>query len=136
MNLLCVDWGQKRIGLAFVDLQVMIPVPLETIDRQPWNAARLRLEGVCKTRHVTQIIIGWPANLDGTPTARCGMVASAIDLLTSSGFPPITKQNEYGTSKLARHNCDTLSIKRSKHIDHYAALHILQDYLMRTTSVE
>ena len=135
MNLLCIDWGQQRIGLAFVDLVVMIPVALETIDRNPWHLTRTKLDMICKTRHVTQIVIGWPSNLDDTPTARCGMISSAIDLLTTAGFPPITKHNEYGTSKLAQHHCDALGVKRKRHIDHYAALHILQDYL-RTQSIE
>jgi putative Holliday junction resolvase len=126
---LCLDVGEKRIGVARGDSGVRIAVPVETVEvdgREVERITRLaQLEGA------TAIIVGYPRNQSGEPTAQTAYVEAFVQQLSGLAAP-IIYQDESLTSVLAEQRL--MSHKRpytKGDIDKQAAAIILQDYLER-----
>ena len=124
--LLGIDWGGKRIGIAFGDTTDKIAVPLKIVLRSPWKNASREIKSICVTRNISNIILGWP-KFDRV-SKRWGMIRSAIGLLKEEGFPEVILQDESETSHTAQDISKQLFTKQ-RYYDHYAAAIILQDYL-------
>ena len=69
-RLLGLDVGTKTIGLALSDVMRRIATPLETIRRTKFSADAARLLDVAKQHGVGGLVIGFPANLDGSEGPR------------------------------------------------------------------
>ena len=69
LRCLGIDYGTRRIGLAFGDeLGVAVPLPALTgaDPARRWAA----LAEVVKQRRITDIVVGHPLNMDGTIGAK------------------------------------------------------------------
>jgi putative holliday junction resolvase len=65
-NILAVDYGRTRIGLAIAGLEAQLPRPLLTLDRVNRNEDMRRLRELAREHSVRQIVVGLPLRLDGT----------------------------------------------------------------------
>lgn len=79
-NLLAIDYGASRVGLALADTELKIARPLATLI----NNANLvdELKKVVSDNSVSQLVVGLPRNLDGddTPqTAKARQFASELE---------------------------------------------------------
>ena len=127
---IALDIGGKRIGVAQADSEVRIAFPLCTLDADELLLARLR-EIVAEVQPST-LIVGYPRNQQGEPTAQTREVERVAEELKSLGVP-IVFQDESLTSVLAedylkRHN----KAYTKADIDAHAAAIILGDYLETT----
>ena len=63
MAYLGIDYGERRIGLAWGDeLAVATPLPAAT---EPTPEARMEhIAGVVQSRKVTDLVVGYPYNMD------------------------------------------------------------------------
>jgi putative Holliday junction resolvase len=131
MRCLGIDHGTRRIGLAYGDeLGVATPLPA-IIDADPDKRWAALLE-VCRGRRITDIVLGYPLNMDDTigPKAReaealaqqlrddLGLTVHLVDERLTS------YEAESVTAKSKRRE-----IRASGTIDSRAAALILQDFL-------
>ena len=65
-QILAVDYGRVRIGLAIADADTQLPRPLGTLERLNRNEDMRRLRELVREHRVKQIVVGLPLRLDGT----------------------------------------------------------------------
>ena len=127
---LALDVGEKRIGVAVGDNAVRIAVPLDTVEVDGTELERI-LEYIVKETP-DAIVIGYPRNQAGEPTAQTQFVEAFATRLESQkdGIPPLVFQDESLTSVLAEQRLKAMDTPYTKaDIDAHAAAIILQDYL-------
>lgn len=126
-QLLCLDVGTTRIGVAMGDSVIRIAVPYGYVNvdgNEITEIARLVIDNSIDT-----IVVGYPRNQSGQPTAQTDYVESFVGLLGDFDAT-IVYQDESLTSVMAE---DRLSSRRKAFekgdIDAEAAAIILQDYM-------
>lgn len=129
-SLLALDVGEKRIGVAVGDTGVRIAVPFDTVDvdgKELERIARIVID-----EKVGTIVVGYPRNQSGEPTAQTAFVEEFAKNLRDIA-PKIVFQDESLTSVLAEQRLKSYGKPYSKaDIDAQAATLILQDYLERS----
>ena len=134
MRCLGIDYGTRRIGLAFGDeLGVATPLPA-IVDADPakrWAA----LVAAAKQRRVTDLVLGHPLNMDDTAGPKAKEAeALAARLRTELGVA-VHLVDERLTSYEAESTIaksKRREVRASGLIDSRAATLILQDYLNQT----
>ncbi len=131
-RILAIDLGRKRSGLAVTDPLKLIARPLDTVDTRELIGY---IKSYGKAEPIEEVIIGFPLNLDGTPTHATALVTRFIGKFQKV-FPdlPIRTVDESFTSKWASQEIQQMGLRRSRRrekglIDQIAATSMLQDYL-------
>ncbi len=131
MRFLGIDYGTRRIGLAYGDeLGVATPLPALT-DADPakrWAG----LAAVVKARRVTELVIGYPLNMDGSAGFKAKEVDAFAERLRREHGLPVHFVDERLTSQVAEAGMNQKALRaiRSQGIvDSRAAAIILQDFL-------
>lgn len=126
-SIVCLDVGEKRIGVAVADSSVRIAVPFETIE-----VDGNELEAIAKivvTEEASTIVVGYPRNQSGETTAQTKYVEDFAQKLSDIASK-IVFQDESLTSVVAEEQLAVHKQPYSKgDIDAQAAAIILQDYL-------
>jgi len=126
---LALDVGEKRIGVAIGDDAVRIAVAYETIEVDGSEIGRIAKLVVDES--IDTIVVGYPRNQSGEPTAQTAYVESFAKQLVDMA-PHLEFQDESLTSVLAEQQLKSYGRPYSKgDIDARAAAIILQDYLER-----
>ena len=131
MRFLGIDYGARRIGLSYGDdLGVATPLPALT-EADPvkrWES----LQAVVRTRRITDLVVGYPLNMDETAGFKSKEVdAFAARLRNETGLPVhlvderLTSYEAESTIAKSRRR----EVRASGIIDSRAATLILQDYL-------
>ena len=125
--LLALDVGEKRIGVAWADMAIRIAVAQETIAVDGNEIERLKK--LINDVRPKALVVGYPRNQAGQPTAQTTYVEEFAAKLSDIGTP-IVFQDESLTSVHA----EELLRKQKKpyakgDIDALATSLILQDYL-------
>ena len=135
-RILCIDFGKKRTGIAVTDELQIIATALTTVDTQELYKFLLNY---CAKEQVEKFLIGYPLNLDDSPTHATSLVEQAIKSIQKR-FPaiPIEKMDERFTSKLASIAMIEMGMKKKDrqhkaNTDKIAATIMLQEYLQRNT---
>ena len=126
-TLIGLDVGEKRIGVSVADAGIRIAVPLITVEVDGSEIQKIA-EIVLKEQAGT-IVVGYPRNQQGEPTAQTKYVESFAERLQDIDAK-IMFQDESLTSVLAEQQL--ISHKRpytKGDIDAHAAAIILQDYV-------
>jgi len=131
LRCLGIDYGTRRIGLAFGDeLGVAVPLPALTgaDPARRWTA----LADVVGKRRITDIVVGHPVNMDGTAGAKAREVEAFAERLRKEFGLPVHLTDERLTSYEAE---ETLpperkrALRASGLVDSRAATILLRDYL-------
>lgn len=96
-NLICLDVGERRIGVAVADTAVRIAVPYDTIvvdGKEVQSIAELAIQ-----ENANKLIVGYPRNQQGEATAQSAYVESFASQLTD--IAPVEFQDESLTSVVA-----------------------------------
>lgn len=126
-NFLALDIGEKRIGVAVGDSAVRIAMPLDTIEVDGQELEKIAR--YCIDEDVNTIVIGYPRNQAGEPTAQTAYVEAFAKQLKVMDYK-LVFQDESLTSVLAEQRLKALGQPYTKaDIDAHAAALILQDYL-------
>jgi putative Holliday junction resolvase len=124
---LALDIGERRIGVAVGDSGIRIAVPFDTINvdgREIERITRLVID-----EHIDTIVIGYPRNQSGEPTAQTAYVEEFAKKLVDIA-PEIVFQDESLTSVLAEQQLQSYKKPYTKaDIDAQAAALILKDYM-------
>jgi len=134
MRILCIDYGDARIGIAVSDPLGLTAQMLETIKwkndvKKPVQRIREIFEGY----HCEEIVVGIPRNMDGTVGPREIKTREFIKILESE-LPgvKIVPWDERLTTVMAQramHDMGIVAKKQKSRIDQMAAALILQGYL-------
>jgi putative holliday junction resolvase len=125
-QILAIDFGKAKIGLALADTETKIAFAYKTIpnDKHLWNV----LAGIVKEKRVKKIIIGLPDYATGEKPA---LVFG--EKLKEKLNIEVVFQNEMFTTKMAQENIKARGEKNiARKDDAEAAKIILQDWLDRT----
>ncbi|MEI7539677.1 MAG: Holliday junction resolvase RuvX [Candidatus Saccharibacteria bacterium] len=127
ITIVCLDVGEKRIGVAIGDNLVRIAIPFETINVDG-NEIQAITE-VVSNENADILVIGYPRNQSGETTKQTKFVEDFANKL--SGIPAeIVFQDESLTSVIAEQQLAVHKRPYSKaDIDAQAAAIILQDYI-------
>ncbi len=126
-NLLALDVGDARIGVAIADSIARLPHPLVTL--QHTSDIVNDIEKLVTEHHASALVIGLPRGLDGQRTAQTDHVEAFAATLTTLTVP-IHWQDEAVTSKQAEAELRSRGKPYQKgDIDALAATYILEDFL-------
>lgn len=137
MEILGIDYGTKRIGLAYADETLGIAVPLPALvsgnDTQKIDA----IIQILNERRIKKIVIGYPLNMDDTPSELCKIIDNFTANIHKNADISILKQDERLTSFAAENSSNKQKkskkeTQKSRHAgttDSKAAAIILQDFL-------
>ncbi len=127
INIISLDVGSKRIGVAHADTGVKLPVAYTTIDVDGMEFARIR-ELIAEFEPQV-IVVGFPRNQKGETTDQTQYVIEFAHKLDQYGIE-VVYQDESLTSVLAEDYLKSLQKPYTKaDIDAHAAAIILGDYL-------
>ena len=124
-EIIALDVGEKRIGVARANLLARLPEPLTTItvDGSEFDA----INDICEKNDVHKLVIGLPRNQNGEETEQSKYVRDFADHLKEY---KIIWQDESLTSVNAEAALKATGIDYTKgDIDSMAATQILRDYL-------
>ncbi len=133
-RIISLDFGKKRTGIAVTDPIQIIATALDTVDS---NELIGYLKKYIATEPVDKIIIGYPINMDDSPTDATPLVEKFIKKFANV-FPDMEVEtvDERMTSKMASHEISGMGLKkkdreRKELIDAVAATIMLQEYISR-----
>jgi len=132
MNVLGIDHGDKRMGIAGGDALGMMAHPLEMILAKPFEVFLKRLEEILAERQVEQIVVGMPRNMDGSFGSQSQKVKEFVVLLEKSVAVPVRTWDERLTSVAAERALREAGINArdaKATVDASAAAVMLQGYL-------
>jgi putative Holliday junction resolvase len=138
MRCLGIDFGTRRIGLAFGDdLGVATPLPAIVFadEARRWTA----LGAVARERRVTDLVLGYPFNMDGSAGFKAKEVDVFAERLRTELGLPVHLVDERLTSyeaEAAIPPARRRSVRASGIVDSSAATIILQDFLNQRLRLE
>lgn len=131
MRCIGIDYGSKRIGLAFGDeLGVATPLPA-LVDADPARRWMGLLE-VLRQRRATDVVIGYPLNMDESVGFKAKEVDAFAEKLRQETKLPVHYVDERLTSYEAESSIEKSkrrALRASGLVDSRAATIILQDFL-------
>lgn len=128
-NVLCLDVGERRIGVAWASLSLKIPFPLITLEVD--NKIVNEIKDLADSQNTKMVVVGMPRNQRGEETAQSQTIRKFAKSLVEAGLE-VEFQDESLTSVLAEEELNKSGKSFSKSdIDSLAATYILKDYLER-----
>lgn len=131
-RILALDYGKKRTGVAVTDPLQILATGLDTVDT---DSLIWFLKQYIKTEPVELVLIGYPLNMDDSPTHATPLVEKFIRNFEKV-FPqlPIQKVDERMSSMMASQAISHMGLKKKDReekslIDKVSAVIILQEYL-------
>ncbi len=129
---MALDIGKKRTGVAVSDPLQIIATALDTVETGELIGF---LKKYIAAEPVEKLIVGYPLNMDDSPTDATPIVEKFI-LKFGNVFPliPIEKTDERMTSKMASREIAGMGLKKKDReqkalIDAVSAVMMLQEYL-------
>ena len=137
-RIIALDIGKKRTGIAVTDPLQIIATALDTVET-------CQLIGYLKkyiaAEPVEKVIVGYPLNMDETPTDATPIVEKFI-IKFKNVFPnmPVEKTDERMTSRLASQQIAGMGLKKKTReqkelVDAVSAVMMLQEVLEYKTNI-
>lgn len=125
-----VDFGKKRTGTAYMDMEIKIPFPCKLIEESNARKVKMALINIIEEKKIDTVIFGLPLSDDGKENEWCFEIRRFADFLLKSVKVEIIFIDEYGTSKDAEYilRGKKKSVKKKSN-DLIAATLILENYL-------
>lgn len=131
MNLLALDIGKKRIGVA-ISTSGIIAREYETITNDGFEEFASYIKKTIKEESIDKVIIGLPKSMDGSDSAYTKYVRDFTTKLKNVIKKPTVFEDERLTTNEAKRQLINLGASDEeikKRIDQYAAKLILDQYL-------
>lgn len=123
MNILGIDYGKKRIGLAWSDDAMGMVLPYGVIEEQDELRASVALCALIKNEHIDHLVFGLPLDLDGHETEQTKKIRLFASTIQDKSGLPIDFLDERFSSRQA----DQMSGDASR--DEKSAMVIVQSFL-------
>lgn len=127
-NLLSLDVGEKRVGIALAEVPTFFARPLTTLSNN--DQLSEKITDLARQYEIKTIVVGYPRNQSGEPTEQTKAVESTVQTLQFPETIKLAWQDESLTSVKAE--AELQSRKKSYEkgdIDSLAATFILEDYI-------
>jgi putative Holliday junction resolvase len=126
-----IDFGLKRTGIAISDSQQIIATPFKTVDSKELMA---ELSTLINVRGIKEIVIGFPTQLNGNDTDITQNVRLLKDAIEKNfNSIKVYFQDERFTSKIASQTIAKIGTSKQRKnkelIDQVSATVFLQDFL-------
>lgn len=132
MRIMGLDLGEKTIGVAISDPLALTAQGLKVIKRSASDLEMKEIAKIVKEYEVTEIVVGYPKNMNGTIGPRAKMAEEYANSLKNELALPVRLWDErlstIGAERVLL-EADISRAKRKKIIDKMAAVIILQGYL-------
>ena len=132
MRILCVDHGEKRIGLALSDSTATIANPLTVLEHVSRAVDAAQVAALAAEHEAVRIIVGQSFDEEGRPNAAGRSAARFAEALRLQTSLPVEMWDESLSTQDARASRIELGVSRKKRAGHHdalAAVVILQSYL-------
>ena len=124
MNILALDFGTKRIGMAWVDTAIGVVLPFGIIESSEVGKKGVQqLIELFKQENIQKVVIGLPLGLDGKENKNTIRIREFVKELQSKVAIPFEFYDERFSSQAA----DALGGELSR--DEKSAIVILENYL-------
>jgi len=139
VNILALDYGRKRIGVAASDPLGLTAQPVTTLEGSPQQALPL-IAKLCAEREVARIVLGLPLNMDGSEGPMAAEVRGFSTRLISATGLPVEFVDERLSSFSAEEDLKQMGVRRKRgkkgrrqrgRVDAMAAAVILREYMNR-----
>ena len=127
-----IDFGEKRIGVAFSDSEKKISFSLDVIHREGKSFGIKKLKRLLSDREIESIVVGVPYRENGELLNESHEVFSYIESLKEHFQVPVLTWDERYSTVIAENAMLSADISREGRkavIDKLAAQIILQSYL-------
>ncbi len=131
-RIMCLDLGEKRIGVAVSDLLGYTAQGAGTIICGGFEADIAKIKALIKEKDVFRLVVGYPLNLDGSEGARAKAVRQQYERIKENVDCDVVLYDERLSTKQAERMLDMENVswqKKRKIVDTLAAQIILQGYL-------
>ena len=135
MRIMGLDYGSRTVGVAVSDELLLTAQGVETICRTQENKLRktlARIKSLCEEYEVTEIVLGFPKNMNDTLGERAEKTQEFKDMLERRTGLSVQLWDERLTTVAADKAMMEAGIRREErkeHVDRIAAVFILQGYL-------
>ena len=130
MRIMGLDFGSRTIGVALSDALLWTAQGLKTIKRS--KNELIELAGIIQDYEVSEIVLGYPKNMNGTIGERAELTTKFGEKLRQEFSLPVIYWDERLSTVGAERSlleADLSRAKRKQVIDKMAAVFILQGYL-------
>lgn len=134
---LCLDIGERRVGVAASDPGGRVAVPVEVLVREPGLSLAAQLEPVIEEYGAEALVVGLPVRTDGTFGPEVSAVREEATELAAELAIALHFWDERFTTRIAADAAAQMgasSRRRRGNIDHMAAAVILQGFLDRSNA--
>ncbi len=131
LRCLGIDYGTRRWGLAYGD-ELGVATPLAALVQTDAEARWTGLQGLIRERRITDLVLGYPLNMDDSVGFKAKEVDSFAARLRAAFGRPVHLVDERLTSYEAESTVAKSrrrAVRASGLIDSRAATIILQDFL-------
>lgn len=135
MRIMGLDFGTKTVGVAISDPLLITAQGKEIIRRDKPSKLRqtlARIEELVQSEEVSEIVLGYPKNMNNTEGDRVEVTKEFKDMLERRTGLPVTLWDERLTTVAADKYMMDAGIRRENrkdYVDEIAAVFILQGYL-------
>jgi len=134
MPTLCIDYGERRVGLAVSDREGLFAHGLPTLDRRECGDPVEEIALLAGEHKATKIVMGLPKNMDGSLGPAAERVQAFAEELRERTGLPVEFIDERLTTARAHTLMKQAGLKRKQRAqkaDAAAAQMMLQSYLYR-----
>jgi putative Holliday junction resolvase len=126
MNILALDFGTKRIGMAWVDTVIGVVLPFGIVENNEEEMkSKEQLIELFKHEHIQKVIIGLPLGLDGKENENTIRIREFVKVLQSEIAIPF----EFFDERFSSYAADRMEGGASR--DEKSAIVILESYLTK-----
>lgn len=135
IRIMGLDFGSKTVGVAVSDPLGLTAQGIEIVRRTQENKLRktlARIEELIRTYEVTEIVLGYPKNMNNTIGDRAEKSLAFKEMLERRTGLPVVMWDERLTTVAANRTLIEGGVRRENrkdYVDMLAAVYILQGYL-------
>ncbi|MDD5749203.1 MAG: Holliday junction resolvase RuvX [Patescibacteria group bacterium] len=123
-NILGIDYGDKRIGLALAEVG-SLALPYKVIGNRGRQDLLKQIKEIIKENNISRLVLGLPLSLSGKENERYRITVDFLAWLKDNFDLPVETVNEQFSSRLYQRQ----NVK--KDIDKHAAAAILDSFLSK-----
>ena len=137
MNVLAIDHGSKRVGLAVGSTDSGVAAPLKVVAHKGEKALIEDLKAVIKGERIDQVVVGLPLMEDGSESAQADVVRAFVANLEEAIEVPVVLEDERLSSREIEAHMNAMGGQKAWKAsgldrDSAAATLFLQTYLDKT----
>ena len=132
MKIMAIDYGDAHTGVAISDATGTLAGFSTVIDSRKADVVTAEICRLVQEHGVTELVLGYPKNMDGTVGPRAEKAAAFAETLRQAAGLPVTLWDERRTTIDAHQilmSSGKNAKKRKKVVDAVAASLILEGYL-------